>query len=247
MNLLPLMVKDYIFINYKQKYFMIKFTTNSILFLVSLCFNSINAQVKLNITGNNQIFYSSDWNEEPNYNFSIKAYLEIPISKKLKDFTIVPHFRYQKDDLFYQYLSYDHNNTKFLIFNEAYYEFGQFEDVRFIMDKYLFGLNIQRRIIDQLYLSLGSGVSMNVYSALQGQSSSNLHYYDIDLSTYELPSDLNAYYSINLQYKFQISRKIDIILGSEYINHQNNDIIDLNIMDLRQHSFHIEIGAGYCF
>lgn len=218
-----------------------------ILLVFSFCINSTFAQIKLNITGNNQIFYSSDWNEKANYNFSAKAYLEIPISKKLKDFTLVPHVRYQKDDLFYQYLSYDHKNTKFFIFNEAYYETGKFEDVRFAMDKYLIGLSIQRRIIDQLYLSLGSGVSLNVYSDLQGQSSSNLHYYNIDLSTYKLPTDQNVYYSVNLQYKFQISSKIDIILGSEYVKHISKNIMDLNIVDLRQHSFHLEIGAGYCF
>jgi|GEM_PF-5852779 len=226
---------------------MFKFTLYSILIVVGLCCNSTYAQVKFNIIGNNQFFYSSDWNEEPNYGFSLKAYLEIPIGEKLKDFSIVPHFRYQKDDLFYQYISYNHSNTKFFIFNEPYYEYGQFEDVRFTMDKYLFGINIQYRIIDQLYLSLGSGVSMNVYSDLQGQSSSNFHYYDIDISAYELSSDMNAYYSINLQYKFQVSRKIDIIIGSEYIHHQKIDIKDINILGLQQRAFHFEVGAGYCF
>jgi hypothetical protein len=226
---------------------MCKFTLYSILIVVGLCYNSIYAQVKFNISGNSQIFYSSDWNERPNNDFSVKASLEIPISKKHKDFSIVPHFRYQKDDLFYEYLSYNHNNTRFFIFNDAYYEYGQFKDVRFTMDKYLFGLNIQRRIIDQLYLSLGSGVSMNVYNDLQGQSSSYFHYYDIDLSAYELPSDMNVYYSINLQYKFQVFPKLDIIFGGEFIKHQKIDIKDLNILGLKQHSFHFDIGLGYRF
>lgn len=215
--------------------------------IISLWSVDIQAQVKFNIMGNNQFFYSSDWNEKPNHNFSFKANLEIPVSKKLNSFAIVPHFRYQKNDLSFEYISYNHSNSRSELGNYVFYQYGQFRDVRFASDKYLFGLNVQHRIINQLYLSLGYGLAYHTYKDLEGQSTSSLHYYEIDLAGYKLSSDLNAYYCINLQYKFHILPKIDIIVGSEYVHHQKIDIIDLNILGLSQYSFHLEVGAGYSF
>ena len=90
--------------------------------IVSLYSIDIQAQVKFNIMGNNQFFYSSDWNEKPSHNFSFKANLEIPLSKKLNGFAIVPHFRYQKNDLFFENITYNHNNSKTMIDSYVFYE-----------------------------------------------------------------------------------------------------------------------------
>jgi len=204
-------------------------------------------QMKFNIMGGNQILNSSDWSDNSNYDFSIKASLEIPISKKNSNYTIVPNIRYQKDDLFYDYTSYNHKGTRTFIYGYEYFEYGQFQDVKFMMNKYLFGINFQSRIIDQLYMSLGSGMSMNVYKNLRGKSTSNLHYYEIDLAQYELETNVNAYYSVNLQYKFPIIDKIDIVFGSEFIYHQKFNIDVLNILEISQYSFHLEVGVGYRF
>lgn len=223
------------------------FFLNTIWIVFSFCVNITNAQVKFNIVAGDQLLYSSDWKDGANHTMSVKAYLEIPIIKKFKDFKVVLSGRNQKDKLYYNYISYEHENTRTTFLDYYYYEHGILEDVKFTMNKYLLGINLQHRIIKELYLSLGYGVSINKYDDLQGESTSSLHYYNINLAGNKVFSNYNGYYSFNLQYKFQILPKVNMILASEFVKHQKINISDLNIYGLRQYAFHFDIGVGYSF
>lgn len=224
--------------------------SNNIYCLVLVLIFSVSnliSQIQVNITAGSQSIYSSDWSIDRSYSSSFKCSAEIPFSQKFKKIAIVPHFRYQNSDLTYDFISYNHQGTgKFSeFFNGSIFEYGTFTDVKFRMNKFLFGVAFQHRIIDELYLSIGPGVSLNTYKNLGGLSGSNFHYYQIDLSTFKLPSNWNIFYSTNISYKFPLTERLKVIFGGEFIYHQAFSLDDLYIEKITQNSFHLEVGAGY--
>lgn len=215
--------------------------------ILTFWLSNLKSQILLNVLGGNQSFYSSDWNKDLTYSFSFKSSVEIPIYKKHKILSLVPNIRYQTTDLAYDYISYEHKGTRtfFEIINQEFYEIGKLTDVKIEMNKFLFGIAFQSRIIDELYLNLGPGVSLNTYKNLYGLSESNFHNYQIDLSSLKLPSNWNIFYSANLIYRFPITERFLVLLAGEFIYHQAFSLDELYIEKITQNSFHLEIGAGY--